>query len=170
MSTHDDHTIVARDIARQFVLDGAIVRVTRYGTGHINRTYLIETDNGTRGILQRINPQVFHDGERVMENIARVCAHLDAQYRARGIDPSRRVLQLLPTRAGARWLTAADGAVWRMYLAIADALAHTEAPTPALALKAASAFGEFFMLLADLPAPPLHVTIPRFHDTPHRPG
>ena len=40
--------------------------------------------------------------------------------------------------------------------------------TPGQAEAAARAFGAFQCLLADLPGPRLHETIPDFHDTPKR--
>ena len=45
--------------------------VSRYGSGHINETYKVETASGTRYILQRVNTSIFD--ERLLEaNVMRV--------------------------------------------------------------------------------------------------
>ncbi|MCX7002373.1 MAG: aminoglycoside phosphotransferase family protein [bacterium] len=159
---------LARDIAAQFDVPLPLVSLAPWGTGHINDTFLLIAADGARFILQRLNPTVFLQGALVMENIERVTTHLQKKYRARGLDPRRHVLEQVPTHAGAFWCQDAGGAVWRVYHAVADAHPVIAAPTPQLAYHAARAFGEFISLLADLPAPPLHETIPHFHDTPAR--
>ncbi|RMF71661.1 MAG: aminoglycoside phosphotransferase family protein, partial [Planctomycetota bacterium] len=60
------------------------------------------------------------------------------------------------------------GRVWRMYHFIEGTRTFTSPRSSAQATAAARAFGEFQALLADLPSPPLHETIPHFHDTPRR--
>jgi hypothetical protein len=165
----------ARAIAAQFAVPLPLAALAPWGTGHINDTFLLVAADGARFVMQRLNPTVFPQGILVMENIARVTAHLRGNYIARGLDPRRHVLEQVPTHAGAFWCTDTGGAFWRVYHAVADAHAipnSTDAPAhqlPAhLAYAAAHAFGEFINLLADLPAPPLHETIPHFHDTPAR--
>ena len=140
----------------------------RYGGGHINDTYLIETSDRTY-ILQRINDSVFTRPIELMENVALVTRHVRARLEAEGVaDVDRRVLTLVPTPEGADFHVDPYGQVWRVFDFIGGATSHEVITSPAQAYKAAQAFGHFQQLLADYDGPRLHETIPRFHDTVKR--
>ena len=49
------------NIYRQFALDGLPISCARYGSGHINETYLLVTSRPHLYILQKINSYVFHN-------------------------------------------------------------------------------------------------------------
>ncbi len=102
-----------------------------------------------------------------MENIERVTAHLATKV-ADDPDHDRRALRLIPTRAGGVLHMDADGNYWRAYQFIENATTYNSVQCPEQAFQAARAFGEFQRMLADLPAPRLHDTIPDFHHTPKR--
>lgn len=157
-------------VAQQFQIDGELSAVAPYGTGHINDTYcaVFHQEGGpTRAILQRINTAIFKNPAALMENISRVTAHVAAKLDAEP-DSNRRVLALIPSRNGQAWYRDEDGQCWRMYRFIEDAHTYDSVQSPQQAFQAASAFGQFQSLLADLPAPRLHDTIPDFHNTPMR--
>jgi Ser/Thr protein kinase RdoA (MazF antagonist) len=80
---------------------GAVV--TRIGSGLINRSYLVARADGTRAVLQAVNP-IFPPA--IQDNIAAVTERLAAA----GLVTPR----LLPTRAGAPYLAADGGGVWRL--------------------------------------------------------
>jgi aminoglycoside phosphotransferase (APT) family kinase protein len=75
---------------------------------------------------------------------------------------------LVPARNGKYFYLDAEGGYWRAYLFIEKARSYDAIEAPQQAFQAASAFGRFQNLLADLPAPRLHDTIPFFHHTPKR--
>ncbi len=102
-----------------------------------------------------------------MENIERVTGHLAAQV-ADHPDRERRVLTLIPTRRDGVLHQDADGNYWRAYRFIENATTYNSVESPGQAYEAAKAFGEFQRMLADLPEPRLHDTIPDFHHTPKR--
>lgn len=102
-----------------------------------------------------------------MENIQRVTAHLAAQV-ADDPDRGRRVLRLIPSRDGSAWHVDADGNYWRAYYFIPKARTYDAVENTEQAFQAARAFGRFQEMLAGLPAPRLHDTIPNFHNTPKR--
>jgi len=160
-----------REIAAGFQILGDLHSVAPYGSGHINDTFCVNVEQAgapLRYILQRLNTDVFRDPASVMANIARVTEHLATQLRREGVrDASRRALTLVPSRDGALWREEPDG-VWRCYLFVEHARTWDEIDSPAQAAAAARAFAEFQRRLADLPPPPLHETIPGFHDTPRR--
>jgi Ser/Thr protein kinase RdoA (MazF antagonist) len=166
MST--EHDIGA--VARQFQIPGEVSAVTPFGNGHINDTYRVVFERAgvpARCILQRINQNVFKNPPAVMENIQRVTAHL-AAHLATEPDRDRRVLTLIAARDGRAWHVDAQGSYWRAYRLIENARTYDAVESPQQAYQAARAFGRFQQLLADLPAPRLHDTIPDFHHTPKR--
>ena len=120
-----------------------------------------------RYIFQRINHNIFKTPVALMENVQRVTAHLAG--RADGqLDHSRRALTLVSTRAGDAYHRDGEGSYWRCYLFIERAKTYDAVNSPQQAFQAAQAFGQFQKMLADLPLPRLHDTIPDFHHTPKR--
>jgi Ser/Thr protein kinase RdoA (MazF antagonist) len=157
-------------VARQFQVCGEFQSATPYGSGHINDTYrVIMQDAGTAQpfILQRINTAIFKNPVALMENIQRVTSHLASRV-ANQPDCGRRALTLIPTRDGHAWYVDPNGGYWRAYPFIEGARSYDSVERAEQALQAARAFGQFQQLLADLPSPRLHDTIPDFHHTPKR--
>ncbi len=162
---HDVHSV-----ARRFQICGEFLSAEAYGSGHINDTYCVAFDQAgtkTRYIFQRINHNIFKRPDLLMENIQRVTAHLAVKVAGQP-DVSRRLLTLIPTREGICYHQDAQGNYWRAYLFIEKARSYDAVENPRQAFEAAKAYGHFQKLLADLPAPRLHDTIPDFHHTPKR--
>ncbi len=158
-------------ICGQFAFGGRFVEGRLHGSGHINDTYAVSFDGGgrrVRYVLQRINTRVFKDAAALMENIARVCAHVGGRVAVGGADPARRSLNLVATRSGEPFYRDPSGDCWRAYHFIEGASSFDKIESPAQARIAAMAFGEFQRHLADLPPPRLRETIPHFHDTRRR--
>ncbi len=159
-----------RGVAEALQIHGEFVNAAPYGSGHINDTYCVTFQQAgvpVRYILQRINHSIFKNPVALMENVQRVTAHLAAKVHGQP-DASRRVLTLVPARDGRGWHVDAEGNHWRAYLFIEKARTYDAVESPEQAFKAAQAFGSFQKMLADLPAPRLHDTIPDFHHTPKR--
>jgi Ser/Thr protein kinase RdoA (MazF antagonist) len=164
----------ARTIAGRFALEGRIVSVTRLpgGGGHIHDSYRVDTHAGGEGrayLLQALNQRVFPRPDLVMENVARVTRHLASRLEAAGVvDRERRAPTLVPTHRGNDWHVEADGTCWRAFRFITGCVVHDSARSPEDAHAAGRAFGEFLRLLSDYHGPPLHETLPGFHDTAAR--
>ena len=159
-----------RTVAHQFQIPGDYVAAEPYGHGHINDTYRSTfTHRGApvHYIHQRINHKIFQNPVGLMENIQRVTTHLQAKL-AGTPNADRNALTLIPTRAGHSYWLDPTGNYWRTYIFIEQAQTYDAVESPAQAYAAARAFGRFQQLLADLPAPRLHDTIPNFHHTPKR--
>ena len=155
-------------IAAQFQCAGRLVEVLPLGAGHINDTYLLAYDGcpGRRYcVLQRINHDVFKDPERLMENLVRVTTHLQHRRKEEG---AGMVVQPFMTHAGRHWHRDERGSTWRLLNAIDHAHTIDGVPSARQIYQASKAFGAFLRLLDDLPGPPLHETIPGFHDGPQR--
>jgi Ser/Thr protein kinase RdoA (MazF antagonist) len=159
------------EVTARFDLSGRVVDGGPHGTGHIHDTYRIEldVDGASRSVvLQRMNHGIFKDIERLMDNICRVTAHIRGCLAGMsGHDPARECLTVVSTHDGNSYEEAEDG-YWRMYLDISGARTYDRVREMDQAYEAASAFARFATLLADLPEPPLHETIPDFHNTPQR--
>ena len=122
--------------------------VSRYGSGHINDTFKVETTSGTRYILQRVNTDIFPP-EMLKENVLRVTGHL----KAKGV----RSLEVVGYENP-----------WRVYAFLEGYTSVDLISEPREAELAAGAFAKFQNDLADLPPPRLGDIIPKFHDTVDR--
>ena len=121
--------------------------VARYGSGHINDTFKVETKSGARFILQRVTDAF--DKDVLKANIIRVTDHL----RAKGVKTLEVVGYENP---------------WRVYKFLEGYTSVDVITDPAQAELAAGAFAAFQNALADLPEPKLLPVIPKFHDTVDR--
>ena len=151
------------EIASRFQVKGSVVSCERYGSGHINETYLVQTDAGEKYILQKINSEIFRDVPALMRNIAAVTGWITKK------DPdSRHTMHLVPTMDGENVIHDAEGGWWRMYDFVRESLCLQAAQTEEDFYLSAVAFGDFQRQLADFPAETLSETIARFHDTRDR--
>ncbi len=152
-----------KSILKQFGVDAP---AKPFGNGHINTTYLVESE--PRTILQRINTSIFTDPDGVMENIRLVTAHLRSKIIAEGGDPARETMTVIPTRDGALYYRTPEGDCYRLYTFVEGTVSPEDVDTPGALSEAARAFGHFQRMLADFPSEQLVETIPQFHDTPNR--
>lgn len=157
-------------IIDRFAVEGTTVKVSEYGSGHINQTELVELNCGehvARYILQKINTQIFSDVSQLMDNIVKVTSFLSQKIQAQGGDPDRETLQVIPTKDGDSYYCAKDG-YYRMYQFVEGADSFDAASRPGILYESGRAFGRFQQLLSDYPASTLYETIPDFHHTPKR--
>ncbi len=155
------------DMVSKFIPDQRILNIQRHGNGHINDTYLVETDRD-KYILQRINTSIFKKPEELMSNIYKITEHLKKSIRERGGDELREALTVIKTTDGRLYYQDEKGDAFRMYLFIRDAVCLEKADTPEEFYESAVAFGNFQRLLSDFDAGELYETIPDFHNTPKR--
>lgn len=156
-----------------FDLFGQVQSIERYGCGHINDTFLVVTRKPTstrdrRYILQRISPVAFHEPEKVMANIAGVTEFLKGIILARGGNPDRETLIIIPTKDGKNYMMDEDNGCWRMYIFIEDTLTYQLADSVEVMREAGKAFGQMHRDLLEYPAATLNETIPNFHHTVQR--
>lgn len=155
------------EIAQRFAIEGKPEQIQRFGSGHINDTYLVQCRGGCQRfyILQRLNPSVFHRPDAVMRNIERVTKHLQAKQ---GKARDRCALSLVQTLNAESHTLDLSGAAWRMYLFVEGTVSYDEPPNAEVAREVGRAFGEFQRDLLDLPATSLSEPLPDFHHTPKR--
>ena len=90
----------AVQIANLFDLKGYAVSAESFGCGHINDTFLVETDEDEKYILQQINTSVFKNPDALMGNIVSVTEFLKKKIAAEGGDPTRETLNVVLTKDG----------------------------------------------------------------------
>ena len=154
-----------REICSKFKM---ITEAQPYGNGHINDTFLCESE--PKIILQRINSNVFKKPEEVMENIYNVTEFLKKKIKAAGGDPDRETLTVIRTTEEKSFYKDEEGNYYRMYKFIDDSLSYDIVENPVQLCYAGQAFGKFQQMLDDFPADTLHETIVNFHNTPVRVG
>jgi Ser/Thr protein kinase RdoA (MazF antagonist) len=129
--------------------------VRRFGGGHINETFLAETDSGDY-VLQRINTAVFPDPDAVTANLLVVHRHV----RGHGLPEPRAA------RDGS-WLVHDTSGTWRAWRRVADA-APLDHATAGAASSAGELLGQFHGAVADLGPAAVVETLPHFHDPGRR--
>lgn len=151
-------------ILDQFLFPAPVKDAVPFGNGHINSTFRVETEDGGRYVLQKINKAVFRQPEDVMDNVCAVTDYLSALPDA---DPDK-CLRLLPAKDAKRYAADENGDVWRVYNFIPNSGSFELPDTEELMERAGAGFGGFFAALQAFPAETLKETIPAFHNTPHR--
>ncbi|MBE6583613.1 MAG: aminoglycoside phosphotransferase family protein [Ruminococcaceae bacterium] len=160
-----------RNSAAHFAVEGEIVHVEECCNGHINRTYFLTYKNGEqtkRYVMQMINTDIFKKPDEVMENIVGVTEHIRKGYVEKGIDPTRRALNVIWTKSGKWGHVDRRGTYWRMYDFVEDSDCFMAVESAEMFEKVAYAFGQFQMQLKDFDASKLHESIPNFHNTEWR--
>lgn len=148
----------AWSIAQKFCIRGEHVSSTRWGDGHINRTYRVTTSSDDY-IVQQINKTVFADVDSLMNNIKLVTEHLGKK--------GKETLEIIPTLDNKLYLRQGEE-YFRMYRYIGNSRSYSLATSPNMVRSVAAAFGQFQRDLADFDATLLAETIPFFHHTPTR--
>ena len=146
----------------------SIVNIEQFTAGLINATYLIETDNREKYILQKINTFVFKNPEELMFNIVGVTKHITEKIKEAGGDYKRENLNFLPCTDGKYYYLDENGSAWRMYIYVDEALTYNKPKNGETFKNAGRTFGRFMKLLDGYPAETLYETIKNFHYTPAR--
>lgn len=158
------------DIINSFRYDGEFVSCEKFGSGHINKTYLVVfNDNGKekKYILQQINSDVFKDIEKLMDNVFSVTSYLRKEIEKNGGNPDRETLHYIKTVDDKKFLSV-DGLYYRSYVFVEDSISYDSVDNAGLFKSSGVAFGRFQKLLADFDADSLNETIPNFHNTSWR--
>ena len=151
------------DIISRFRLEGTPIGCIDFGSGHINKTYLVVTNQPHLYVLQNVNTRTFPDADGLMRNVILVTQHI----RKKVPDP-RQVLQLVPTDDNRFYILEENNQLWRMYEYVTGSICLDQAESAEDFRQAGKAFGIFQRQMADFPAENLTEVIPGFHDTPKR--
>ena len=145
------------EIAESFDGVGKVQKVSRYGMGHINDTFLVEGEK--RYIMQRINDKIFGNVPRLMQNIVGVTEYIKKGSGA----PEEECLSVIFSN-GSPFIRTEEG--WfRLYNFISAGVSIERVPTAEELYLSAKGFGAFQAALDGYPAESLYPSIPDFHNT-----
>ena len=146
-----------------FPTDGVPVSCEQIKSGHINETYLIVTDTGSKYILQWINQYVFPNVNALMNNMSAISAFLE-EHESGGM----AMIRYINTLDGGTFYNDGQGGCWRIYRFVDNSICLQRPETPEDFRECARAFGHFQYALRDYPAETLEETIVNFHNTVDR--
>ncbi len=138
---------------------GVIRFVKPYGSGHINDTYQVQTDQAAY-IFQRVNKNIF-DREALVSNYQHLYAELDAYQRKTG-----QILTPKPIvdRYGQYHVYDRHGSACRVLSFLPNSTTFDIATDSGVAYQAANAFGQFQCFLNGLNPELFQDTIANFHN------
>ena len=154
-----------KNIVNQFRIEGTVVSVEPFGSGHINDSYLVKTlpESAPDYVLQRINHHVFRNIPELTNNILKVTRHLESKLeQASGI--GFEVLKLIPSNEGEYFLKDAAGDFWRLYYYVKGSRSYDIVGNPSLAYEGGKAFGLFHAMTSEMDASGLYEVLPDFHN------
>ena len=164
----DQHQLISADY---FLLDGDIIAINEFGSGHINDTFRVRTAGTGQSnyLLQRINHHIFPDVESLMSNINFVLQHLKSKLtHLPQEEVEKKTLTIVPTKTGKLYHQDEDGSYWRMFLLLEDIKSYDIVETCKQAYSGGKAFGAFQKNLADLDPNCLVAILPDFHNIDFR--
>ncbi len=148
-----------------FLPGTGLLRFKPYGNGHINDTYLVETNKGNF-ILQRINKNVFRIDELV-SNYEVLFNALDDYRKNYGY---KLTPALYRTTSGKFHFVDEEGYAWRLAELLPDAVSYEIGENTEVSYHAAKAMGRFQLFLNTFSQNDFGETIINFHDLPRRHG
>ena len=148
-------------ILEQYRLNKPTVKVSPFGSGLINYTWLVKEDNNEY-ILQRINHNIFKEPEAIAANINLLGKYLSSQH------PDYLFVKPVSTISGEDLVYIEAEGYFRLFPFVKDSHTIDVVSNPSQAFEAAQQFGRFTKLLSGLNANELKITLPDFHNLPLR--
>lgn len=146
-----------KNIYQNFTADGEFKDYQTLVSGHINDTYLIETDSKPY-VLQKLNHLVFPNIPELMNNKVAVSQHL-----AHKCDFHQTLLHFYPSLENLYYYQDEEGFYWNMMDFIPDSKVLEKTENKEQAAEAGHAFAAFIRALDDFDASELYEIIPDFH-------
>lgn len=138
-------------------------------SGHINDTYLIETEEKPFFVLQKINHQVFKDVPGLISNKVGVSKHLLSKMSHLPKEELRRkVLTFVKAKTGNYYFKTETGDFWNVMVFIDKSVTHELVTDEEIAYEGGKLSGDFLNLTSDFDASKLIEVIPNFHDMSFR--
>jgi Ser/Thr protein kinase RdoA (MazF antagonist) len=138
-----------------------IVATVPIGSGHIHRTYELQTPSGVF-IAQQLNTSVFKNPDLIVGNLK------EAKRFIHKHDPQYLFVTPIPNVRG-EWITLdAERNIWRLFPFLPGTRTIDIVENPTQAYQAAKAFGQLTRQLHGCDVGLFHETIPRFHNLTYR--
>jgi hypothetical protein len=144
------------DILSAFGLEANNFEISKFGSGHINHTYLLSSLK-EKYILQKINIQVFKEPQIIAKNIHQTSEYLSKTH------PDYLFIHEIKTSDN-KSLLEKNGEYWRLSPFIAQSYSINTLKDPQMAFEAATAFALLTKNLHSMPIDGLEPSIKGFHD------
>ena len=148
--------MIINKIYNDFNIQGNLVNINSYGDGHINDTYLIET-NTNKYIIQRINNKVFKNPNKLMKNFSRITKWMEDHI------INYQGIKLIETKKGKKYLRK-DNNYFRCYKYIENCICFEKVDDLNVIYEMGKALGTFDKTLESFPLNKLYNVIPNFHN------
>lgn len=146
-------------VLRAYQLDATHVSVAPLGTGLINHTWRIKSNNLSHSyVLQRINTSVFKRPEDIAYNIQAMAAYLQEHY------PGYLFVAPVKTIEGDELYVDKELGYFRLFPFVEQSRTYDVVSTTSQASEAAHQFALFTRLVSGLDASSLKTTLPDFHN------
>jgi len=157
------------EIIDKFKIKGKIINIDKYGEGHINDTFIVETATDDKYILQRINKSIFKDPKGLIDNIVKISEFIKKKLiKEQYEDIFRHSLTLIQTKNNKFFHIDGDNNYWRLFDFINGGKTYETTDNSSILFEASASFGRFIRLLDDFPINKLSIIIPKFHDIKFR--
>ncbi|MGK0364270.1 MAG: serine/threonine protein kinase [Saprospiraceae bacterium] len=158
-----------RSIFNEFDHKSTYVSHRELNSGHINDTFLVESDGNKDYILQRINHNVFKDVPGLMNNKVLTSNHIRSKYPNFSEEElSKKVLSFVKTKSKDFYYFKNGENFWNLMVFIEDSITHEIAKNEEIAFEGGKLLGEFLNLTSDFESRQLIEVIPYFHDMSFR--
>ena len=147
-------------VYNKFNIQGSLVNINSYGDGHINDTFLIET-NLKKYIIQKINNKVFKKPNKLMENFCLITNWMEEN------DNNYKGIKLVKTKKGKMYLKN-EKKYYRCYEYIENCDCYDKVDDLNIVYEMGKALGRFDKTLENFPINKLHNVIPNFHNSLER--
>ncbi len=156
-------------IFNEFQIDSTFKNYQELNSGHINDTYLIQTNNRPNYVLQRINGNVFSDAGNLVVNKVLVSDFLQSKYTNLPFEEvSKKVLCFVKTKDNAFFYKDQDQNIWNLSVFIEDSITYLKTPNSKIAFEAGKATGLFLENTTDFDVASLTEILPDFHSITSR--
>lgn len=160
---------IRKEVLAAFLPNTEIKAVRELISGHINDTFLVETNDLSRYVVQKINKDVFRDVPGLVRNKVLVSQYLHIQMPEKTEqERQRRILTFLPTASGTFHFEDDRGDFWNAMIYIDHSQTFDIVHDQNIAYEGGKLFGEFLNLTEDFDTSTLIETIPQFHDMSFR--
>lgn len=144
------------EVLKEYGFSGNGYRVEKYGSGLINKTWLIEKED-EKYILQKVNTSVFKKPEHIADNLELIDYYLK--------QTNSNYLFTAPQKTlSGEGLVKLDNSYYRIYPFVKNSRSFDVVATREQAYEAARQFGRFTRLLSGIDISKIKVTLPAFHD------
>lgn len=161
-----------KKIVENFLIDGELVEVKPFGSGHINETLLVSINNYSqleKYILRKINNNVFKDPEIVILNTVNTIDHLRSKMQELGASKfDHKKMKMIKTFDFKYYFRDSKGSYWCLFDFIDDAYTVDFVQNKEKAYEAAKAFGRFQKFMIDADINDYQESIPDFHNLEKR--